>query len=61
MISVLTISMEAELGALFVNLHLGTLTCMVLIEMGHYQLPTPAVMYSAIGDGFFNENISQQC
>ena len=33
---------------------------MDLIEMGHAQPSTPAVTYSATGDGFDNDNIRQR-
>ena len=33
---------------------------MALIEMVHAQPPTPAVTYSATGDGFFNEKSRQR-
>ena len=52
--------MEAELGSPFVNCKRGAVTRMVLIDMGHAQPPTPAVMYSATGDGFVNDNIRQR-
>ena len=58
--NILASAMESELGALFFNFQRGTAMTMALIEMGHPQPPTPEVTYSAIGDGFFNDNILQR-
>ena len=60
MINVLVSVLEAELGALFVNCKRGAAMCMLIIEMGHSQPPTPAVTDSATGDGFVNDNIRQR-
>ena len=55
--NVLASAMEAELGAFFLNCKIGASMRMRIIEMGHAQLPTPAVTYSATGDGILNDNI----
>ena len=52
--------METELLVLFVNYQRGAATRMALIEIGHAQPPTQAVMESATEDGFVNDNIRQR-
>ena len=52
--------MEAELDALLVNFRIGSAMRMLLTDMVHAQLHTPALTDSTIGDGFSNDNIRQQ-
>ena len=59
--NVLTIAMEAELGALFVNCRRGAETRMDLTDMVHAQPPTPTVVYRSTEDAFVNDSIRQQC
>ena len=57
---VLASAMEAELGALFVKCHQGSVLKISLEEMGHHQPPTPVVTDSATNDGFVNDNNGQR-
>ena len=59
MCNVLDITMEAELDALLVNFRIGSAMRMLLTDMVHAQLHTPALTDSTIGDGFSNDNIRQ--
>ena len=57
--NVLSSTMGAEPGTLFVKCQRGTSTGMALIKMGHAHPPTPSVTDSATRDGFVNGNILQ--
>ena len=58
--SVLSRSMEAELGGLFFNCQRGVATRTSLMEMGYNQPPTPLVTDSATRDVFSNDKIRQR-
>ena len=57
--NVLARATEEELEAPLFNCQIVTAMHMALIEIGHIQPPTTAVMDSVIGDGFSNDNIRQ--
>eukprot|EP00957_Ditylum_brightwellii_P076226 5794538-Ditylum_brightwellii.AAC.2 len=52
-------SVEAELGALFINNKKGEELRMVLEEMGHVQPPTPIMADNSTDCGIINGTIKQ--
>ena len=58
--NVLEITMEEEMGALFVNCKQGDALIISMEEMDHQQPTTLVVIDSATSGGFVNNNIRQQ-
>jgi hypothetical protein len=51
---------EAELGALFLNVQEAKVLCLILVELGHPQTPTPIHIDNTTAVGIVNNTIKQQ-
>eukprot|EP00957_Ditylum_brightwellii_P014147 1065880-Ditylum_brightwellii.AAC.1 len=55
--NVVTSAAEAEVGALFSNVHMGEQLRTALAEMGHQQPPTPICTDNSTADGIVNNKL----
>ncbi len=56
---VVTSTMEAEVGALFMNSKEGKMVRLILEEMGHPQPPTPAHINNSTAAGIVNDTVKK--